>query len=194
MRYPLSILILLGLGCETIVEVSPPKYDSQPVVTSFFSPDSTWSLTMHRSLGAAIKRDVTLEYIKDASVMIMDGSSTIDILTYQGNGRYVSTTGVIPAHKTPYTVRVDLPNQASIRATSEAPPPVVVSDHSIRSIPAPPDAFDSSPRYELRVVFSDSPGKNFYRIGVYHHVKNETIYIGSVCQKTPVYRAPEKSD
>lgn len=93
MKSPLTLLILLFLGCETVVEVSPPEYDPEPVATSFFSPNSTWSVTMHRSLGATVKRDASHEYISDASVTILDGSNTVDILSYQGNGRYVSTTG-----------------------------------------------------------------------------------------------------
>ena len=55
MKYPLFFLILLCLGCETIIEVDAPEYNSEPVVTSFFSPDSTWSATVHKSLGVNIK-------------------------------------------------------------------------------------------------------------------------------------------
>ena len=166
-----SLLILLCLGCETVVEVAPPEYDSEPVVTSFFSPDSTWSVTMHSSLGATIKRDVTREYIPDASVMIMNGSNTVDILNYQRNGRYVSSTGGLPTAGTQYTLRVDFPGKTSIQATSAVPSPVVISDYSIESRP-PGFSIVPASKYQLRIVFSDMPGINFYRIGVYRRQRN----------------------
>ncbi|MXW15613.1 MAG: DUF4249 domain-containing protein [Rhodothermaceae bacterium] len=172
MKYPLSLLILLCLGCETIIEVDPPEYDSEPVVTSFFSPDSAWSLTMHRSLGATVKRDATREYIPDASVMIMDGSNTVDILNYHGNGRYVSSTGELPTDGIMYTLHVDFPSYTSMQAVSVAPPPAVISDYSIEALPSSEADPSSRSRYQLRIAFSDTPGTNFYRIGVYRRVRN----------------------
>ena len=121
MKSPLTLLILLFLGCETVVEVSPPEYDPEPVATSFFSPNSTWSVTMHRSLGATVKRAASHEYISDASVTILDGSNTVDILSYQGNGRYVSTTGGVPSYGIPYMLKVDFPNKTNLHAVSAAP-------------------------------------------------------------------------
>ena len=179
MKSPLPLLILVFLGCETVVEVSPPEYDSEPVATSFFSPDSTWSVTMHRSLGVTVKQDATHEYISDASVRIMDGSNMVDILSYQENGRYVSGTGGSPSYGTQYTLQVDFPGQASIQATSAAPSPVVISDYSIEYRPPEFDIIPAS-RYQLRIVFSDRPGMNFYRIGVYHRVRNRYAFDGIV--------------
>lgn len=179
MKSPLYLLILLCLGCETVVEVSPPEYDSEPVVTSFFSPDSTWSVTMHRSLGVTVKRDVTREYISDASVRIMDGSNMVDILNYQGNGRYVSSTGDLPTSGIQYTLRVDIPSKPSIQATSSAPSAVVISDYSIEYRPRESDIIPAS-RYHLKIVFSDAPGKSFYRIGVYRRVKASQLATGEV--------------
>ena len=173
MKSPLPLLILLCLGCETVVEVSPPRYDPEPVATGFFSPDSTWSVTMHRSLGATVKRDASHEYITDASVMILDGSNTVDILSYQGNGRYVSSTGAIPSYEIPYILRVAFPNNTSLQATSTAPSPVLISDYSIESLPQPEFNPFSETKYQLRITFSDLPGINFYRIGVYRRERNQ---------------------
>lgn len=186
MKSRLYLLILLCLGCETVVEVSPPEYDSEPVVTSFFSPDSTWSVTMHRSLGATVKRDVTREYISDASVRIMDGSNMVDILNYQGNGRYVSGTGESPSYGTLYTLQVDFPGKPSIQAISTAPSPVVISDYSIDYRPPDTTIFPVS-RYHLRIVFSDTPGTNFYRLGVYRRVKASRLASGEVVPDS-IYR------
>ena len=176
MKSPLLLLILLFLGCETVVEVSPPEYDPEPVATGFFSPDSTWSVTMHRSLGATVKRDASHEYITDASVMILDGANTVDILSYQGNGRYVSTTGGVPSYGIPYMLRVDFPNKTSLQAVSSAPSPVLISDYSIESLPRPEFNPFSETKYRLRITFSDMPGINFYRIGVYRRERNQNAF------------------
>ena len=188
MKYPLPLLILFFWGCETIVEVPPPEYDPEPVATGFFSPDSTWSVTMHRSLGITVKRDATHEYISDASVRIMDGSNMVDILNYQENGRYISSTGELPSYGTPYTLHVDFLGNASIQATSTAPSPVVISDYSIEYQPPEFDIIPSS-RYQLRIVFSDTPGMNFYRIGVYRRVRNQ--YANDEIDPDSVYRTIE---
>ena len=175
MRSTLYLLILLCLGCETVIEVSPPDYDSEPVVTSFFSPDSIWSVRVHRSLSAATKRDVTQEYISDASVMIMNGSTTVDILSYQGEGRYVSSTEQVATDGIQYTLRIDFPDKPSVQAVSVAPSPVVVTDYSIKALPPsllPPyvDPVDFGNKYQIKVVFSDMPGRDFYRIAVYRRL------------------------
>ena len=174
MKYPLPLLVLLCLGCETVIEVSPPKYDSEPVVTSFFSPDSIWSVRIHKSLGITVKRDANHEYISNASVRIMDGSNTIDILSYQGDGRYVSSRAQFPIDRIQYTLRVDFPDRASIQAVSAAPLPVVITDYSIKALPSSPesDPFSYGTKYQLRIVFSDINGVNFYRIGVYRRQQN----------------------
>jgi len=170
------LLFLICVSCETIVEVDSPEYDSEPVITSFFSSDSTWSVTMHRSLGASAKLNVLREHISDASVMIMEGSNMADILRYQGDGRYVSTTGVLPVSGIKYTLRVESPTISSIQATSIAPLPVQVTNYSIEPLAPSLHGFSSesnpSLRYQFRVTFSDMTGSNYYRIGVYRFVPN----------------------
>ena len=173
MRILLSLFILICLGCETIIEVDAPEYDSEPVVTSFFSPDTTWSVTLHQSLGANIRQDVTRQYIADATAKIFQGSNMVDNLSYVGKGEYVSTTGVGPAMGVMYTLEVDFPSKPSIEAISMAPLSIEISDYSIESLPPssdiPPDFTDGLSRYQLRVVFSDRAGPNYYRIGVYRY-------------------------
>ena len=172
MKYSLSLLCLLCIGCEAVIEVSPPEYAPEPVVTSFFSPDSIWSVRIHKSLGSAVKRDVHREYIANASVMIMDGSNTADILGYRGDGRYVSNTGRLPTDGIQYTLRVDFPDRASIQAVSVAPAPVEITDYSIKVL-HPPSG--SRTKYQLEIGFSDMPGKSFYRIGVYRLRRIQTV-------------------
>jgi len=164
-------LLLVCLSCETIVEVDSPEYASEPVVTSFFSPDSIWSVTMHRSIGASVKQNVHSEYISDASILIMDGTDIVDVLNYQGRGRYVSKSDMSPIEGINYTLRVDIPNKPSVQASSIAPSPVSLLSYSLESVQ--PSSFDAqSSNYRLNVAFSDMKGTNYYRIGVYRYVWN----------------------
>ncbi len=172
MRVLFSLFVVLSLGCETIVEIDAPEYDSKPVVTSFFTPDTPWSVTLHQSLGANEKLDVATEFITDATVKILNGSSTIDILRYGGKGKYMSSSGVEPLEGMMYTLRVDFPKKPSIEAVSMAPLSVDISDYSIESLPPSSefiDLIDDLSRYQLRVVFSDRTGLNYYRIGIYRY-------------------------
>ncbi len=169
------LLFLTCVSCETVVEVDSPDYDSEPVVTSFFSSDSTWSVIMHKSLGASARVNILEEYISDASIKIMDGSNMVDHLSYQGLGRYVSNTGRLPTNGIKYTLVVEFPNQPTIQATSEAPLPVQITDYSIEPL-APsldiPDAEYNRSKYKFRISFSDMIGANYYRIAVYRFVSN----------------------
>jgi len=169
MRILLSLFILICLGCETIIEVDAPEYDSEPVVTSFFAPDTTWSVTLHQSLGSNVRRDVTKEFIKDATVKILEGSRTVDILSYSGEGKYNSSSGVEPLEGMMYTLQIDFPVKPSIEAVSMAPLSVEISNYSIESLPPTPPVIGDQSRYQLRVIFSDRTGPNYYRIGVYQY-------------------------
>lgn len=175
MRILLSSFILICLGCEAVVEVNAPQYNSEPVVTSFFSPDTTWSVTLHQSFGSSVRQDVTKQYITDATARIFQGSNMVDILSYVGKGEYVSTSGVEPAIGVMYTLKVDFPKKSSIEAVSMAPLSIDISDYSIESLPPSsefPGRTDGISRYQFRVVFLDRAGPNYYRIGLYRYESN----------------------
>ncbi len=171
MKYLSLFLIFVCLGCETIIEINPPEYTPEPVATSFFSPDSVWSVTLHSSLGINAKGDTSTEYITDASVRIMDGSNMIEALNYVGNGEYRANKGRLPASSTKYTLHVDLPGATSIQATSTAPPPVPFSDYSIEKVGE--GGFRDDTIYRLKAVFKDEPNPNFYQIGIYQYVATD---------------------
>ncbi len=111
--------------------------------------------------------------------MVMNGSNMVDILNYQEDGRYVSSAGQLPIAGIMYTLRIDFPSYNSIKATSMAPPPGAIFDYSIETLPLSPEtdtfAHDASSRYQLKVRFSDTPGMNFYRIGVYRLIRDRSI-------------------
>ncbi|MCY3615417.1 MAG: DUF4249 family protein [Bacteroidetes bacterium] len=70
-------------------------------------------------------------------------------------------------------LKVDFPNKTSLQAVSSAPPPVVISDYSIEFLSRTPfhiAYFET--KYKLGITFSDTPGINFYRIGVYRLERN----------------------
>ncbi len=178
MKYLSLFLIFVCLGCETVVEINPPEYTPEPVATSFFSPDSVWSVTLHSSLGINAKGDTSTEYITDASVRIMDGSNMIEVLNYVGNGEYRANKGRLPASSTKYTLHVDLPGATSIQATSTAPPPVPFSDYSIEKVRETGGPFSDN-IYRLKAVFKDAPNPNFYQIGIYQYIASgvDSLYL-----------------
>ncbi len=184
MKYLSLFLIFVCLGCETVIEINPPEYTPEPVATSFFSPDSVWSMTLHRSLGINAKGDTSTEYITDASVRIMDGSNMIEALNYVGNGEYRANKGRLPASSTKYTLHVDLPGATSIQATSTAPPPVPFSDYSIEKVGE--GFFRDDTIYRLKAVFKDEPNPNFYQIGIYQYVESQFPEMDSLYDRQSV--------
>lgn len=182
MKYLSLFLIFVCLGCETIIEINPPEYTPEPVATSFFSPDSVWSVTLHSSLGINEKGDTSTEYITDASVRIMDGSNMIEALNYVGNGEYRSNKGRLPVSSTKYTLHVDLPGATSIQATSTAPPPVPFSDYSIEKTGESGGSFGYK-TYRLKAVFKDEPNPNFYQIGIYQYRASQYPEMDSLYQR-----------
>ena len=85
----------------------------------------------------------------------------------------MSSTGMLPIDGVQYTFRADFPDRAGIQAVSKAPSPVVITDYSIKALPEP-DPFWGGTKYQLKIIFSDMPGMNFYRIGVYRRQRNQS--------------------
>ena len=174
MKYLCLFMTFVFLGCEQIIEIDPPEYNPEPVVTGLFSTDSVWTIKVHRSLGITVRQDATIQYIPDASVRITNDLGMVDVLEYQGNGDYVSSAGTIPIPNVRYTLHVDIPEETRLHATATAPPRVEIANYSFEHIgtTSAPDPFTDQ-IYRLMVKFSDVPGPSFYRVGVYRYEKNQ---------------------
>jgi len=59
-----------------MIEIPPPAYNPEVVVTSHFNPDSIWTVALHQSSSIGTKQDVSKQYESDASIT---GSSTFSV-------------------------------------------------------------------------------------------------------------------
>ena len=173
-QYLSAFLLLACLSCETVVEIDPPAYNSELVATSHFSPDSTWSVELHRSLGIGIAQDASKQYVDGATVMIMSGAGIVDSLSYRGSGYYLSAAGKYPLSETRYTLRVDVPGTSGLQASSAAPPTAPITDYTIELLGQTVETpFGREGTYRLRIAFADPPGSSFYRLGIYRYIPNQ---------------------
>lgn len=174
MRYLSAFLLMACASCEAVVDLDPPEYNSELVATSHFSPDSTWSVALHRSLGIGIRQDASKQYVDGATVMIMSSAGIVDSLSYRGNGHYRSATGTYPLPETRYTLRVNVPGESGLEASSAAPSATPIIDYSIELRGQVVETvFGREGTYKLWIRFADPPGTNFYRLGVYRYRPNQ---------------------
>ena len=174
MRYLSALVLMACISCESVVDFDPPEYNTELVATSHFSPDSIWSVAVHRSLGIGIKEDASRQYFDGATVMILDGAGIVDSLIYRGTGRYRSVANKYPLSETRYTLRVDAPGESGLEAISAAPPPPLITDYSIELLGQTGEiGLYREGVYRLRIRFADASGPNFYRLGIYRYRANQ---------------------
>ncbi len=164
-----ALLLLTWMACETVVEIDPPAYDPELVVTSYFEPDSLWSAAIHRSLGAGESLDPAAQYVENATVTILSNSDIVDTLRYAGRGHYVSNSERYPVAGKPYTLRAQVPGMTTVEAVSAAPVPTPITEISLENLGEVSSGAPVSPEYKFRIRFrlEDPPGRNFYRFGIY---------------------------
>ena len=164
-----ALLLLTWMACETVVEIDPPAYEPELVVTSYFAPDSLWSAAIHRSLSVGVSQDPSAQYVETATVTILSGSDIVDTLRYAGRGRYVSNTERYPVAGKPYTLRAQAPGMTTAQAVSTAPEPTPISEISFENLGliSPDVPIAREYKFRLRFRLEDPPGRNFYRFGVY---------------------------
>jgi len=185
-------LFMVCMGCETVVDIDPPSYDTELVVSSLFSPDSLWAIELHRSLSIGVRQNPLEQYVEGSIVTLWSGDEMIDSLFYRGHGRYRSVSR-FPSAGIPYTLRVELPGMPEIEATSSVPLSPVITYSSLEllgeKIKFP---YGHEGVYKIQLRFTDPPGSNFYRIAVYRY----TRFQGQDYHNTPnapdsVYRRVE---
>lgn len=176
MRAIAVVLALVCIGCETVVEIDPPAYTSELVATSHFSPDSAWSLLLHRSLPIGSRQDASKEYVSGAAVRISSTTGIIDSLDYKGNGWYRSSLGHYPVGGNRYSLQVDVAGESGLKAASLAPMPTTIIESSIERLGPPVKISDYGwyrTAYRVRIRFLDPAGPNFYRLGIYEFFPNQ---------------------
>lgn len=174
MRHFPAILLMVCMGCEVVVNIDAPEYNSELVATSHFSPDSIWTVEVHRSLAIGNRQDASKQYIDGAAVVILNGAGIVDSLSFRGDGWYRSTAYKSPRAGMRYTLRVDLSGEPRLQAVSSAPPPTPIIDYAIELLGEIVETgFGRSGTYRLQIRLSDPPGPSYYRLGVYRYRPNQ---------------------
>lgn len=170
-----ALLLLTGMACETVIEIDPPAYESELVVTSYFTPDSLWSTRIHRSLGIGVSQDPSAQYVENATVTILSGRDIVDTLHHTIRGRYESRTGRYPVAGQSYVLRAHTPGMTTVEAASTAPlpTPITVTSFENLGVDSPNAAVFPEYKFRLRFRIEDRPGQNFYSFGIYRYELNQ---------------------
>lgn len=171
MKHFVAIGCLICVSCETVVEIPVPQFDPQLVVTSHFSPDSVWSVSLHRSLSVNARLDPSAQFVDVASVTILGDNGIAESLIHHGNGLYRSVDRRQPIAGIRYRLHVESPDGLEVRAASSAPLPPRIT-HSSLDLVAMDDSSSRFPTntYRLSIRFADPPiEENFYRVGLYSY-------------------------
>ena len=151
-------------GCTTPIELEiPGGYESRLVVDSRFTPDSVWSVGVQQS--APYADNVSWEdYAVTEAVVVVEGEDGFrEELTHVGEGDFRSMAGSRPVSEVRYTLTVDAPGLASVRASSGIPP-VDAALIDFEEAAAPTD--EENGVYAIRLNLHDAPGPHRYSVSV----------------------------
>lgn len=176
----LLALALLGIGCETVVDVPPPAHEPQLVAQSFFSADGGWTVQVTRTVPYASAASPT--YVDDATVEVWDGDRRISTPQRADSGTYVAQGNGATQGST-YTLRVEAPGYPPVEGHSTLPPPPVVTVFHETLVP-PADSLSRRRITQVDLTLTDSPGvRNRYGLLVVQARWSEDRATG---QRTPL--------
>lgn len=163
----LTVWMILGMaGCTTPIELEiPGGYEPRLVVDSRFTPDSVWSVKLSRSVPYADSVSPE-DYAVTEAVVVVEGEDDFrEELTHAGQGDFRSTAGSRPVSGVRYTLTVDAPGLASVRASSIVPP-VDAALVDFEEVVAPAEFKEGV--YVIRLNLHDAPGPHRYSIKLDH--------------------------
>ncbi len=157
--------MLLGMaGCTTPIELEiPGGYESRLVVDSRFTPDSVWSVGLQQSVPYADSVSWEDQLVTEAVVVVEGEDGFREELTHAGEGDFRSMTGSRPISEVRYTLSVDAPDLASVRASSIVPS-VDAALVDFEEVASPTDVEEGV--YVIRLNLHDAPGAHRYSVSV----------------------------
>ena len=161
----LTVWMLLGMaGCTTPIELEiPGGYEPRLVVDSRFTPDSVWSVGLHQSVPYADSVSPE-DYAVTEAVVVVEGEDGFrEELTHTGEGDFRSMPDSRPISEVRYTLTVDAPGLASVRASSIIPS-VDAALVDFEEAAAPTD--EENGVYVIRLNLHDAPGSHRYSVSV----------------------------
>ena len=160
----LTVWMLLGMaGCTTPIELEiPGGYESRLVVDSRFSPDSVWSVRLQQSVPYADNVSWQDQLVTEAVVVVEGEDGFREELVHAGEGDFRSMVGSRPVSEVRYTLTVDAPGLASVRASSVIPP----VDAALIDFEEVVSADEENGVYMIRLNLHDPLGPHRYSVSV----------------------------
>ena len=161
----LTVWMVLGMaGCTTPIELEiPGGYEPRLVVDSRFVPDSVWSVRLQQSVPYTDNVSLEDQLVTEAVVVVEGEDGFREELVHAGEGDFRSMAGSRPVSEVRYTLTVDAPGLASVRASSIVPSvdATLVDFEEV----TPPEEFKEGV-YVIRLNLHDAPGSHRYSVGV----------------------------
>lgn len=158
------ILILLFLGCETIIDIDIPDDEPRLVLNSFFNPDSTLSISLFQSMGILETGD--FKAIDGAVVSVFDkDGAQITQLTDNGEGKYSSL--FVPQAGEEYRIEASKNGFSTIESSDMIPldsARIISIDLTLTE-----SGFEGggSGEYDIEFTIKDFAGSDFYEVQVF---------------------------
>ncbi|MBT8399142.1 MAG: DUF4249 domain-containing protein [Rhodothermia bacterium] len=150
--------IALWGGCETVVDVTPPRFEQQLVAHGLFSQDSVWVVRVSKSV--AFTSPEKPGFVEDATVQIFRGDELIAEPARVDTGTY-ATTGVLPQEGVAYRMKVSAPGLGSVEGSDVLPQPPAVLDVR-ETVSREPDEASRLRRTTVEIVVDDPSGTDNY--------------------------------
>ena len=165
------ICTVLAVSCNTVVDYNVPAHEARLVATSFFTPDSTWSVSLYRSQAVSTIRNTAPSAVEGALALVLQGDSVADTLQLAPDGRYRSVLGQKPESGTDYTLRVQAPGLPPVEATAVAPHRPEVVEFKVEKLAIPIDREFKPDTHRMKLRIVDAPGRSIYRIAFFEYAE-----------------------
>ncbi len=162
----------LFASCNTVVDFTVPAHNTELVATSFFTPDSTWSVSVYGSQSINTNRNTTSMVIEGAIVQILQGNQVVDNLQLASDGRYRSTRHHKPESGTYYTLSVGASGLQPVEAVAAAPHRPEVLEFEVEKLLSPIGIDERRPdTHSIELRIADAPGRSIYRIAFFEYAE-----------------------
>ena len=187
--------VFCAVSCNTVVDYDVPAHEPGLVVTSFFSPDSTWSVSLHRTQPIQSARNTAPAPVDDGVVTIVrnDLQMPEEVLQLETDGYYRSALGTRPAPGGRYTVKATSPGLTELaEGTSVTPQRPEIADFSVTELEEPVDRDGyRKDTHHLKLRIVGVPGVSVYRVAFFEFRESGSqsgfrhLFFG--CNDTAVY-------
>ncbi len=156
------LALFVGVGCETLVDADPTRYEPVLAISGVFTPGQLWVVHVRRSVGLGDTTSGARTQVTDATVEVLPEGGSPVTLRHVEYGRYVADSSAAgPEAGRAYCLRVSAPGYPQVSAASRVPQPVADA-RVIRGWDAPKgitpltlrfaDSAEAADFYELRVI------------------------------------------